>query len=174
MLLPQQMGSDEMVARFRIEAETIAALDHPAILPVYTVGVHREMPFFTMKLAAGGTLARQVASFHRDWRRIAELIATLSDAVQFAHSRGVIHRDLKPGNVLFDEIGRPFVSDFGLAKYASNDAALTRTHNLLGTPAYLAPEVAQRGATAATIASDIYALGSILYELLTKSPPFTA
>jgi len=174
MLQPQQMGSDEMVARFRIEAETIAALDHPAILPVYTVGMHQEMPFFTMKLALGGTLAGRRVAYRGAWRRTAELLATLADAVHFAHSRGVIHRDLKPGNILFDEADRPFVSDFGLAKFTRADAPVTRTQTLMGTPAYLAPEVARLGAHAATTAADVYALGSILYELLAQRPPFAA
>ncbi len=174
MLQPQQMGSDEMVARFRIEAETIAALDHPAILPVYLVGVHQEMPFFTMKLALGGRLAGRRVAYRGQWRRIAELTATLADAVHFAHSRGVIHRDLKPGNILFDEADRPFVSDFGLAKFTRADAPVTRTQTLMGTPAYLAPEVARLGAHAATTAADVYALGSILYELLAQRPPFAA
>lgn len=174
MLLPQQLGSDEMITRFRIEAETIAALDHPAILPVYAVGLHQEVPYFTMKLAAGGTLTQRGATFHGNWRMIAELVATLADAVQFAHSRGVIHRDVKPGNILFDESDRPFLSDFGLAKYEHAGASITRTLNLMGTPAYLAPEVAQLGAHAATTASDVYALGSVLYELLARRPPFAA
>ena len=174
MLLPQQLGSEEMITRFQIEAKTVAALDHPAILPVYSVGVHQETPFFTMRLAPGGTLAQHSARFHGRWRAIAELVATLADAVQFAHSRGVIHRDLKPGNILFDEAGRPFLSDFGLAKFDDGTSALTRSASVMGTPAYLAPEVARHGAQAATTASDVYALGAIFYEVLTQRPPFVA
>jgi WD40 repeat protein len=174
MLQPQQLGSADMIARFQVEAETVAALDHPAILPVYTVGVHHETPFFTMKLATGGTLAQRAATFQGDWRRIAELVASLADAVHFAHTRGVIHRDVKPGNILFDESGRAFLSDFGLAKFEGATTTLTRSTHVLGTPAYLAPEVAQLGAHAATTTSDVYALGAVLYELLARRPPFTS
>src|SRR5688572_10509338 len=174
MLLPHQISSPGMLDRFRLEARAIAALEHPAILPVHHVGEHNGLPFFTMKLAAGGSLAQCKGKFTGDWRRIAELVATLADAVQFAHERGVLHRDLKPGNVLFDEAARPYVSDFGLAKLADAESALTRSIDLLGTPHYVAPEVAARSAKEATTASDIYSLGAILYELLAGHPPFQA
>ncbi len=174
MLLPHQAGSPEMVGRFRLEARAIAALEHPAILPVHHVGEHGGLPFFTMKFATGGTLAQRRAEYHGKWRRIADLMATLADAVHFAHERGVLHRDLKPGNVLFDEQGRPYVSDFGLAKLVGDDTRLTRSIDFLGTPHYVAPEVAARSARAATISSDVYALGAILYELLSGCPPFEA
>src|ERR1041385_1678473 len=98
----------------------------------------------------------------------------MAEAVQFAHERGVLHRDLKPGNVLFDEAGRPYVSDFGLAKLAGADSDLTRSVDFLGTPHYVAPEVAARSARQATTASDVYSLGAILYELLAGRPPFEA
>ena len=174
MLLPHQISSPGMVERFRLEARAIAGLEHPAILPVHHVGEHNGLPFFTMKLAGGGSLAQSKGKFAGDWRRIAELIATLADAVQFAHERGVLHRDLKPGNVLFDEAGRPYVSDFGLAKLADAETALTRSMDLLGTPNYIAPEVAARSAKEATTASDVFSLGAILYELLAGHPPFEA
>jgi len=174
MLLPHQISSPGMLERFRLEARAIAALEHPAILPVHHVGEHNGLPFFTMKLASGGSLAQRKGEFAGDWRRIAELVATLADAVQFAHERGVLHRDVKPGNVLFDEAGRPYVSDFGLAKLADAESALTRSIDLLGTPHYVAPEVAARSAKEATTASDVYSLGAILYELLAGHPPFEA
>ena len=174
MLLPQQLASPHMAERFRLEVRALTELDHPAILPVYQMGEHENLPFFTMKLATGGTLAQQTAEFAGDWRRIAELIVLLADAVQFAHERGVLHRDLKPGNILFDEQGRPYVSDFGLAKLASADSDLTRSMDFLGTPHYVAPEIAAQSARQATTASDIYSLGAILYELLTGRPPFEA
>ncbi|HXG47313.1 MAG TPA: serine/threonine-protein kinase [Methylomirabilota bacterium] len=174
MLLPHQAASPGMRERFHLEARAIAALEHTAILPVYHVGEHNGLPFFTMKLATGGTLAQRKADFAGDWRRAAELAATLADAVQFAHERGVLHRDLKPGNVLFDEAGRAYVSDFGLAKLAGVDSDLTRSVEFLGTPHYAAPEVAAGSARSATIASDIYGLGAILYELLAGRPPFEA
>jgi len=174
MLLPHQVASPEMVERFRLEARAIATLEHPAILPVHHVGEHDGLPFFTMKLATGGTLAQRKAQFAGDWRAIAELMATLADAVQFAHERGVLHRDLKPGNVLFDDQDRPYVSDFGLAKLVGAESNLTRSVDFLGTPHYVAPEVATRSAKDATTSSDIYALGAILYELLAGRPPFEA
>jgi len=174
MLLPRQLGSDEMIARFRGEARTIASLDHPAILPVYNADLYRGIPFFTMQLAGGGTLAQRRSAYLRQWREIAALIATVADAVQFAHSRGVIHRDLKPGNILFSDDGRAFVSDFGLAKFAGAETATEPLASVLGTPAYLAPEVVRHGAHAATTAADIYGLGAVLYELLAQTPPFSA
>jgi len=172
ILPPQQLASAEMRARFRGEAETIAALDHPAILPVYSVGEHNGLPFFTMKLASGGTLAARRDTLRGRWRAIATLVAQLADAVQYAHVRGVIHRDLKPGNVLFDDADRAFISDFGLAKFVTVEHGVTQPAAVFGTPAYLAPEVAERGAAQATSAADIYSLGAILYELLAGRPPF--
>ena len=174
MLLPHQLGSAGMAERFRLEVRALTELEHPAILPVYHVGEHDGLPFFTMKLATGGTLAERKAEFAGDSRRIAELMVTLADAVQFAHEHGVLHRDLKPGNVLFDDAGRAYVSDFGLAKLASAQTGLTRSIDFLGTPHYVAPEIASSSAQRATTASDVYALGAILYELLSGKPPFEA
>ena len=172
MLLPHQLGSSEMRARFQIEIRACAVLNHPAILPVYEVGESDGQPFFTMKLASGGTLAERAEAYRGRWRDIAELVATLADAVQFAHARGVLHRDLKPGNVLFDEEERPYLSDFGLAKFTqeSDTTAFTRSLATLGTPHYLAPEVAAGGAKHATTASDLYALGAVFYESIAGRP----
>ncbi|PYM12389.1 MAG: hypothetical protein DME18_11545 [Verrucomicrobia bacterium] len=146
MLLPHQLGSAEMRERFRLEVRAIAGLEHPAILPVYQVGEHDGLPYFTMKLATGGTLASRAQRYRGKFRQIAELMVTLVEAVHFAHERGVLHRDLKPGNILFDEADRPYVSDFGLAKFtelASGDTpTLTRSIQLLGTPQFLPPEIA--------------------------------
>ena len=174
MLLPHQLGSPEMAERFRLEVRTLTELEHPAILPVHHTGEHQGMPFFTMKLATGGTLAQRKAQLAGRWRAIAELMATLADAVQFAHERGVLHRDLKPGNILFDDQDRPYISDFGLAKLATADHDLTRSVDFLGTPHYIAPEVAATSARSATTASDRYSLGAMLYELLCGHPPFEA
>jgi len=132
MLLPHQLGSEEMRERFRLETETIAALEHPSILPVYQVGEQDGMPYFAMKFADGGTLVERRGDFAKEWRKVAELIAMLADAVHFAHERGVLHRDLKPGNILFDEQGRAYVSDFGLAKLVSVETGLTRSVDFLG------------------------------------------
>jgi serine/threonine protein kinase len=174
MLLPHQLGVAGMAERFRLEVRTLTELEHPAILPVYQAGEYEELPFFTMKLATGGTLAQRRKQLAGEWRGIAELMARLADAVQFAHEHGVLHRDLKPGNILFDDQDRAYVSDFGLAKLLSGDSDLTPSANFLGTPHYVAPEVATRNARQATIASDVYSLGAILYELLAGRPPFEA
>ena len=174
MLLPHQLGAAGMAERFRLEVRTLTELEHPAILPVYQAGEYEELPFFTMKLATGGTLAQRREQLAGEWRTIAQLMARLADAVQFAHEHGVLHRDLKPGNILFDDQDRAYVSDFGLAKLVSAENDLTPTANFLGTPHYVAPEVATRNARQATIASDIYSLGAFLYELLAGRPPFEA
>lgn len=174
MLLPFSAASREMRERFRREAQALSELEHPGILPIYGMGEHDGLPWFTMKLAAGGNLAERAARFRGGWREIADLVATLADAVQFAHDRGILHRDLKPGNILFDDVSQPFVADFGLAKLIHEDADLTRTRLALGTPTYLAPEVAASSARHATVASDVYSLGAVLFELLAGRPPFQA
>ena len=172
MLLPHQLGSVEMRQRFQLEARTISTLDHPAILPVYQVGESDGIPFFTMKLAAGGTLSERLTGFSGQWARIADLMIALADAVHFAHQRGVLHRDLKPGNVLFDEAGQPYVSDFGLAKVLEDEANVTATFDLIGTPRYLPPEIIHGGVSSATVGGDVYGLCTILYELLAQRPIF--
>jgi len=173
MLLPLDSGQAELRARFQQEARALAELEHPAILPLYQVGEAEGLPYFTMKLAGGGTLAARLAVEGR-WsaRSSAELIALLADALHHAHLHGVIHRDLKPGNILFDEAGRPYLADFGLAKLEDALASFSRSAGVLGTPAYLAPEIASFGARSATTVSDVYGLGAVLYELLTGRPPF--
>ncbi|MBL9186864.1 MAG: protein kinase [Opitutaceae bacterium] len=174
MLLPFSAASPELRERFQLEARTLSELDHPAILPIYETGDHDGLPWFAMKLAAGGSLAEAAPGYGGRWRAIAELLATLADAVQFAHEHGVLHRDLKPGNILFDGAGRPFVADFGLAKLIRHDSAFTQSRLAMGTPHYLAPEIAASSAQHATIASDVYGLGAILFELLAGRPPFEA
>lgn len=125
-----------------------------------------------MKLAPGGTLSQRIGDYTGRWHDIAELMSTIAEAVQFAHSRGVLHRDLKPGNILFDENDHPLVSDFGLAKMIGDEANLTRTIALMGTPNYMAPELLEQGSGTATIGSDVWSLGVILWELLASNPPF--
>ncbi len=174
MLPPALLGWPELPARFRMEAETIAALDHPGILPIYSVGEHDGLPYFTMKLATQGTLTARREALRGRWREIATLVITLAEAVSYAHAHGVVHRDLKPGNVLFDETGRAYVSDFGLAKFTAAEPSATRSLVVMGTPAYLAPEVIAEGVAAATTSSDVYGLGAILYELLAGQPPFAS
>jgi len=168
-----ELDSPAALMRFRQEAKAMADLEHAAILPVFAFGEHEGIPHFTMKLATGGTLAERLGDYAGKWREIAELVARVAEAVQHAHTHAVLHRDLKPGNILYDESGRAFVSDFGLAKLLdSTDRALTRTAAVLGTPHYLAPEIAAHDTRAATTASDVWSLGVILYELLAQRRPF--
>ncbi|PWU08289.1 MAG: hypothetical protein C5B50_29870 [Verrucomicrobia bacterium] len=179
MLLPHQSGSAQMLDRFRLEVRALTELEHPAILPVYQMGQYEGMPYFTMKLATGGTLASRVEAFNGKFREIGQLMLTLVQAVRFAHERGVLHRDLKPGNILFDESNRPYVSDFGLAKLAdgtleTDGSVRTGSGLMLGTPEFLSPEVLSGGAAAATTATDIYGLGAVLYQLLCGRPPYAA
>jgi len=174
ILRPHEAVSAEALARFRLETATVAAFDHPVILPVITVGEYDGLPYYTMKLCVGGTLAERLDRYRGQWRDTARLVALLAEAVHHAHVRGVLHRDLKPGNVLFDEADRPFISDFGLAKLIADPgtgARVTRPLLVMGTPGYLAPEVMQVGASHATTAADIFALGAILHELLAGAPP---
>lgn len=172
ILRPHEAASAESRARFRLEAGHVAALDHPTILPLLDVGEHDGLPFFTMKLCGGGTLADRAARYRTDPRAAATLVATLARAVQHAHDRGVLHRDLKPGNIFFDDADRPYVGDFGLAKQTHPGAdPLTRPQLVYGTPGYVAPEVLSAGAREATVAADVYGLGAILHTLLTGEPP---
>lgn len=173
MLLPQTI-TDELRERFRLEARTMADLSHAGILPLHQLGEWAGVPFFTMKLASGGTLASRRATYAGAWRAIAELLVGIADAVGYAHDHGVLHRDLKPGNILFDADGRAYVADFGLVKLANVDSNLTRSVSMLGTPQYLAPELAAKDVRAATVRSDVYSLGAVLYELLAQAPPFIA
>jgi WD40 repeat protein len=155
--------------RLRAEAEAIARLDHPHIVPVYEVGEHEGLAYFTMKWIEGGTLAQRL---DRAWpsRRAALLMTDVARAVHHAHQRGLLHRDLKPSNVLLDLEGRPFVADFGIAKRLEHGVAATTTQALAGTPAYMAPEQALGGEL--TVATDVWALGCLLYELLAGRPAF--
>jgi serine/threonine-protein kinase len=158
--------------RFQREAEAVAGLLHPNVVPVYDVGDADGRPYFTMELVDGGSLAQALTGTPLPVDRAADLVSTLAAAVQAAHAAEIVHRDLKPGNVLLTTDDVPKVSDFGLARRLSDEAGLTQSGVALGTPCYMAPE--QAGGTGNSIgpAADVYSLGAILYELLTGRPPF--
>ena len=172
-ILSYQADSQETLVRFRREAEAAASLDHPNILPIYEVSESEDgLPFFSMKFAAGGSLLDAARGLRDDPRCSVALMAKVARAVQYAHLHGILHRDLKPGNILLDGRGEPLVSDFGLAKWLDTSADLTRTLTIFGTPGYIAPEQAKKSAEKLTPAADVYSLGAILFDLFTGRTPF--
>ncbi len=172
-ILSYHADSQETLARFRREAEAAASLDHPNILPIYEVSENEEgLPFFSMKFAGGGSLLEAAPALRSEPRRAVALMAKIARAVQYAHVKGILHRDLKPGNVMLDGHGEPLVSDFGLAKWLDATSDLSHTLTIFGTPGYIAPEQAKGAAANITAAADVYSLGAILFNLLTGRPPF--
>jgi tetratricopeptide (TPR) repeat protein len=166
------LAGDDELRRFRNEAEAVATLDHPGIVPVYEVGEHAGQHYFSMKLVLGGSLVPLMERYREDPKTAARLVAEAAEAVAHAHARGILHRDLKPANILVDQEGHPHITDFGLAKRVEGDIELTQSGAIVGTPAYMSPEQASGRRWAMTTASDVYGLGAVLYALLTGRPPF--
>jgi hypothetical protein len=164
-------GAEER-ARFRTEAEAVARLSHPGIVQIYDVGEQAGCPYLALEFVSGGSLARQLDGAPMPPRRAAQLVLDLARAVQHAHEQGIVHRDLKPANVLLTESGFAKIADFGLAKLLDVGQGHTATGTVFGTPEYMAPEQAAGKVRAIGPESDVYALGAILYELLTGRPPF--
>jgi serine/threonine protein kinase/tetratricopeptide (TPR) repeat protein len=172
-VLTYHSDSQETLARFQREAQAAASLEHSNILPIYDVGATDDgLPYFSMKLAAGGSLQNVKDQFCDQPRCSADLISKIARAIDFAHRHGVVHRDLKPGNILLDAHGEPMVGDFGLAKWLDKGGDLTCTLTVFGTPGYIAPEQAQGIRAKQEPGVDIYSLGAIFFELLSGRPPF--
>lgn len=183
-LLPLGLWSSErQLKRFRLEAEAVANLDHPRIVPIYEIGEREGYGYFSMKLLQGGSLAAGAAVRHvaggasgKSGAAVppaaAALVADLARTVHYAHQRGILHRDIQPGNILLDAAGAPHLTDFGLAKLVEQESTVTRTRDLLGTPGFMAPEQAAGEHQRVTTATDVYGLGAVLYFLLTGAPPF--
>jgi len=172
-VLSYRADSHGALQRFRREAQAVASLDHPNILPIYEVSESEDgLPFFSMKFAEKGSLCENVAFLRAKPRTCVELMAKVARAVEYAHSRGVLHRDIKPGNILLNDRDEPLVSDFGLAKLLDGNNDLTRSLTTFGTAGFIAPEQADGAAADLTPAADVYSLGAVLFNLLAGRPPF--
>jgi len=175
LLPPGLLASRDATRRFFTEAQAAARLNHPNIVPIYEIGDGSEgQPFMAMQFIDGGTLAERLEKAPLPPALAATLVEKISRAIQHAHERGILHRDIKPGNVLLKEGDEPLVTDFGLARLMESDSSLTRSGAMLGTPSYLAPELAAGDAREVTVLADVYALGATLYECLCGHPPFSA
>jgi WD40 repeat protein/serine/threonine protein kinase len=176
MIKADSYASPQDLARFQAEAEAVARLQHPNIVQVYEIGQHEERPYFAMEFIDGGSLHQKLKELKDTTvpaRDGAQWLEILARAVHHAHEHGIVHRDLKPANVLQTKDGTLKVTDFGLAKDIGADKGQTATGSVLGTPCYMAPEQAAGRIKEIGPATDVYALGAILYEFLTGRPPFT-
>ena len=167
-----QWASKAHLKRFRLEAEAAARLEHPGIVPIHEVGERDGSCYFSMKFIEGGQLDEVVRREPMSIRRAVELIAKVARTVHYAHEHGILHRDIKPGNILLDAKGEPHLTDFGLARLVESESSVTQTLDVLGTPSYMAPEQAVGNNAAVSSATDVYGLGAVLYQLLTGQPPF--
>src|SRR6478672_8962365 len=167
-----QWATKAHLKRFRLEAEAAASLDHPCIVPIYEVGERDGQCYFSMKVVEGGQLDEVVKHTPLSIRQAVELIAKVARTVHYAHEHGILHRDIKPGNILLDAKGEPHLTDFGLARLAESESSVTQTLDVLGTPSYMAPEQALGNNAAVSSVTDVYGLGAVLYQLLTGHPPF--
>src|SRR5436189_2677770 len=169
-------ATEAHLKRFRREAESAASLEHSCIVPIHEVGERDGSCYFSMKFIEGGQLDEVVRHTPMSIRQSAELIAKVARTVHYAHEHGILHRDIKPGNILLDKNGEPHLTDFGLARLLDTQSSITRTIDVLGTPSYMAPEQAagNQGAAVSSppTATDVYGLGAVLYQLLTGQPPF--
>ncbi len=165
-------GTEQLIQRFLQEAQSIATINHPNVIQVYDIGEEEGTSFFTMEYLTGRNLSQLIREEDLSYQKIMELLLKVTSGVQEAHRHGIIHRDLKPGNIMFDEEREPRVMDFGLAKIVENETELSKSGMILGTPAYMSPEQARGEINKIDERSDIYSLGAVLYEMVTKSPPF--
>lgn len=173
MIIAGGHASADQLNRFRVEAESVARLQHPNIVQVYDIGENDGLPFFSLEFVDGPSLDKVLLRKPQPEAKAAEIIETLARAMHYAHQQGVIHRDLKPANVLLMKSGEPKISDFGLAKQLESDSSQTRTGTIMGTPSYMAPEQG-RGDKQVGGLADVYAMGSMLYEMICGRPPFLA
>jgi TolB-like protein/tRNA A-37 threonylcarbamoyl transferase component Bud32 len=167
-----QWANKAHLKRFRREAEAAASLDHPNIVPIYEVDERDGSCYFSMKFVEGGQLDEVVRHAPISIRQAAKLIAKVARTVHYAHQHGILHRDIKPGNILLDQNGEPLLTDFGLARLVDTESTVTRTMEVLGTPSYMAPEQAVGSNSVVSSVTDVYGLGAVFYQLLTGQPPF--
>src|SRR3989475_3551897 len=165
-------ATEAHVKRFRLEAEAAARLNHPCIVPIYEVGERDGACYFSMGLVEGGQLDAILKREPMPIRRAVELIVKLARTVHYAHEHDILHRDIKPGNILLDTNGEPHLTDFGLARLLESESTITHTLEVLGTPSYMAPEQAAGNNAGLSSATDVYGLGAVFYQLLTGHPPF--
>lgn len=171
MILSGDLAGIEEVQRFQAEAEAAARLDHPGIVPIYEVGRHDELQYFSMGLIEGESLSERIKERPIDPTEAAEIAAQVAEAIAYAHANDVVHRDLKPANILLDQEGKPHVTDFGLAKRLESNRELTAAGQVLGTPSYMPPEQARGDLEAIGPPADIYAIGAVLYAMICGRPP---